>query len=241
MNKIKEIIKLIKLSKKRFNSKEDYEMMQYAQAKMIYEDLQKILKISKKGFVIDFGCGNGGYTKFFGTKFEEVLGVDFNVINKTKNGNTSYQKCNLLNFKSKKKADLIFCSSVIEHVKNSEKLIQNIYINLKPSGKLYISFPPFYSICGGHQLKPFHYLPERIAIKIGKFIGRISYSVNSYENLFGKWGLYKRRISDVKHTLTKNKFKIIEYKVRYLPINIAKVPLLNEIFTWHVEFYCEKK
>lgn len=240
MGKFKEIIELINLSRRRFDSKEDYTKMQYAQAKLVYNDLTQILKVPNNSFVVDFGCGNGGYTSFFATKFREVLGLDFSISKMKKRRNISFCRCNLLDFKLKKKADFIFCASVIEHVEDADKLIKNIYQNLKPGGYLYLSFPPFYSLGGGHTVKPFHYLPEEMAIKVSKYFGKIPPTIDSYRNLFGKWGLYPRSISEIKKLFVLNNFKILAYKVRYIPLNFAKIPLIGDFFTWHVEFYCIK-
>ena len=242
MGKFKEILELVNLSRRRFDSKEDYIRMQYAQAKLVYGDIEHILKVPSTSFVVDFGCGGGGYTSFFATKFREVLGLDFNISKMKKGRNISFCKCNLLDFRLKKKADFIFCASVIEHVEDADKLIKNIYQNLKPGGYLYLSFPPFYSLGGGHTLKPFHYLPEHIAIKLArKFrLFDIPTSISGYPDLFGNHGLYKRSISNVKKLLIINKFKIISHKTRYFPINTAMFPIIGDFLTWHVEFYCRK-
>lgn len=93
-------------------------------------------------------------------------------------------------------------------------------------------------------MKPFHYLPEKIAIRIGRRLGRINANVNGYENLFGSWGLSKTSIKNTKEILEKNHFKLITIKTRFARensiFNTAKWPLAD-LFTWHVEFYAQKK
>lgn len=234
-------IKFYFLARKRLNSNNEYIKFQKYQAGEVIKDIDKILKIPKKSFVIDWGCGNGGYTKVLAKKYKQVLGIDFFVKPK-KERNLKFEKHNLLNYISKKPADLIFCASVIEHVTDGEKLIKNINLSIKKDGFLYISFPPFYSLAGGHQLKPFHYLPKKIAIWIVKKLKRIDQRVNSYENLFVTYGLYKISIIDIKKLLENNNFNIIKYKTRYFNLlNTTKIPLLNNFLTWHAEFYCIKK
>ncbi len=228
-----------RLSRKRLNSENDYLKFQEFQAQAIYQDLNKIFKLPHDSFVIDFGCGKGGYTNFFSAKFKKVLGIDFHVKQQVSEKNI-FESHDLLNYKNPQKADLIFCSSVIEHVKNQEGLLKSINENLKSGGFLYLSFPPFYSLGGGHQLKPFHYFPEKFAIWMGKKSKRIDNQVSGYGNLFGSWGLYKTTINKVARLLTKNNFRILKCKTRFLPVNTANIPVLNELLTWHVEFYCQK-
>lgn len=153
MNKIKFLIKFIKLSKKRLDSDKDYYAFQEHQANGVYEDIDKILKIPKNSFVIDFGCGNGGYTNFLTKKYKQVLGIDFHVKPLKHDNKVNFENHNLLKYKSSKKADFVFCASVIEHVEDQEQFIKTISDNLKNNGSLYLSFPPFYSFVGGHQLK----------------------------------------------------------------------------------------
>lgn len=242
-SKIKFLADFIRLAHKRLNSREDYFNFQRLQAEGVFQDIENILKVPIESFVIDFGCGNGGYTDYFGDKFTEVVGVDYFVEPEKKNAKITYISHDLLTFKTEKKADLIFCSSVIEHVKDREALIKNISDNLRAEGFLYLSFPPFLSFGGGHNVKPFHYLPEKLSIKMAKFAGltKVDKKVTSYENLFGNFGLYRTHIHEVKNLLNANKFKQIACKTRFFPFNTANIPLFGELLTWHVEFYCQKK
>ncbi len=226
------------ISAQRMKSEMDYFRFQEFQAKAVYEDINRILAIPKNSFVIDFGCGNGGYTNYLSGKYKKALGIDFKV-NKAASGNCLYESHDLLEYRSLQKADLIFCTSVIEHIRDRHKFIKVIKDNLKKEGSLYLSFPPFYSPAGGHHLKPFHYLPMRACLWLAKKLKRIDKSVRSYEDLFGEWGLYKTSIKQIKELLLDNNFSIIEYKPRFSPVNTAKIPFLADLFTWHVEFYCK--
>jgi ubiquinone/menaquinone biosynthesis C-methylase UbiE len=234
-------IELFRMAKNRFKSDNDYVAFQQFQATEIIKDIEKILKVEKTSFVIDWGCGSGGYTSVFSKIFREVKGIDFYVETEEKD-DLNFESHDLMNYISAKKADFVFCASVIEHVSDPKKFIKKIYDSLKMGGKLYLSFPPFYSIGGGHQLKPFHYLPDSIAIWIGKKLKRICEDVKSYENLAGTWGLYKLKIDDIKSILEESGFKICKYKPRYFSyFDTTKIPLINDFLTWHVEFYCVKQ
>ncbi len=235
---IKFLKELKNISNQRMKSDTDYLRFQEFQARAIYEDINRIFNIPPDSFVIDFGCGKGGYTGYFATKFKKVKGVD-RIINKSNFSNCLYEECDLLEYASSEKADLIFCASVIEHTKEQDKLIKIIKSSLKPGGLLYLSFPPFYSPAGGHHLKPFHYLPDKACLLLAKKFKRIDKNIDSYEKLFGEWGLYKTSIKQIKKLLLANKFSIIEYKPRFLSVNTAKIPFLADLLTWHVEFYCK--
>jgi SAM-dependent methyltransferase len=243
MNTIYFFIKLAFLAGKRFRSEQAYVEFQKHQAAGIYKNIVNILKVDKRCFVIDYGCGKGGYTYYLAKKFSEILAVDY-YVKPLKIKNIRFEQHDLMSFKSRKKADFIFCASVIEHINKQDIFIKRIKSNLNKGGVLYLSFPPFYSINGGHQIKPFHYLPENLAILIAKIFKKINHSVTGYNNLFGDWGLYKTSINDIKRLLIKNDFEIIEYKPRFLsgsfPFNTAKYPILNNFLTWHVEFYVKK-
>ncbi len=235
---LKFIKALRNFSKKRLASELDYLKFQEFQAMAVHEDISKILKVPAISFVIDFGCGKGGYTKFLASKYRNVLGIDF-YVKHTAEDNRLFQSHNLLEYNGRQKADFIFCASVIEHTEKQDELIKSIKDNLKTNGSLYLGFPPFFSIGGGHQLKPFHYLPEKLAVWLGKKNKRIGNKVTGYKDLFGSWGLYKTSISKIKRLLKENNFRIIKCKTRFLPINTANIPILGEFLTWHAEFYCK--
>jgi len=98
--------------------------------------------------IADLGCGMNGNAKIFQSINPKIIytGVDFSkiAINKAKklnhNINTHYivqdvEKGSFL----KNKFSLVFCSQLIEHVKDDNKFISNIFESLKPKGDLLIS------------------------------------------------------------------------------------------------------
>ena len=103
-----------------------------------------------------------------------------------------------------------------------------------PGSLCYLSFPPFYSPVGGHQFKPFHYLPPKMCIYLCKKMKKIE--CESYTKSFGNWGLYPTTIKQVKKLIKGTNFTVESITTRFFSINVAKIPLLNEILTWHVEF-----
>jgi 2-polyprenyl-3-methyl-5-hydroxy-6-metoxy-1,4-benzoquinol methylase len=81
----------------------------------------------------------------------------------------------------REKFDLIILKDVIEHIPNQEKFIPYIKQFLKPGGRIFFGFPPWYMPHGGHQqickskflgfLPYFHILPKFLYKGILKVFG----------------------------------------------------------------------
>jgi SAM-dependent methyltransferase len=231
-------LEFLKLSKHRTKSNEDYLRFQKFQAKwIIHNSLKKFDLTTKK--ILDLGSGFGGYSLELSQFSKNVYAIDLNISLHPEKGNFFQMigDCNKLPIKSGS-MDIVFCSSLIEHISDPELLISEIQRVLKEKGICYISFPPFYSPVGGHQFKPFHILGERCAIKLSKFVYGLS--VIDYATSFGNFGLYPTTIKKVSKLVKFNKLKIIDITTRFSPINFAKIPFFNELLTWHVEFIVQK-
>ena len=237
MIKFNDYISFYKLAKNRAKSNIDYFKFENFQSNIVIKSL-KNAGISFKGMkVLDLGSGTGGYSLNLLNQgacvvalditqqyFQNVKGIRFVVADAAK-----------MPFASNS-FDFVFCSSLIEHVRNPDLLIKEIKRILKKGGRCYLSFPPFWSPVGSHQFKPFHYMGEKIAVKLSRKV----YHVKShrYNDQFGK--LYIRTIRQVKKLILSNNMKIKYMSTRMSPINFAKMPILNELLTWHVEFLIEK-
>jgi SAM-dependent methyltransferase len=237
MPKLKEYIGFYKVAKKRANSHQDYIEFESYQSNMVINFLKNKGVKFRDSVVLDVGCGRGGYARKFrkeGAKvialdittelFQNVKGIDFTLGNVCR-----------LPFKDNS-FDFIFSSSLIEHVPAPNVMVSELGRVLKKDGIFYLSFPPFWSPVGSHQFKPFHYLGERAATALSRKL----YGVKSHK-YDDKWGkLYIRKISQVKKLLKQNGLNIKSTTTRMSPINFAKIPFLNELFTWHVEFLIKK-
>ena len=141
--------------------------------------------------------------------------------------------------------DLIICASLIEHLENPELLLLEIKKILKPNCFLYLSFPPFYSINGGHDYIPFHVFGEKLAVLFSRFFSKIfnrkrfgkKITISeSFKTAHGDWGLYKMSIRRARNLIHGANFEIIDQSTKWIPINFSKLPILNEVLTWHVQF-----
>jgi len=233
----KEHIKLYKLAKNRNKSEGDYFNFEKHQAGMVVSSL-KAKKIKLKGAkVLDIGSGRGGYTFALDKNGAHVVSLDLDIKRHSLN-NKRFVNADATKLPFKPESfDMVFCSSVIEHLKEPKNLLFEIRRVLKKNGICYLSFPPFWSPIGAHQFKPFHYFGEKTAIKLARKFYKVK-SHSSYHDEHGR--LYIMKISKAKKMIKESRLKIISLTTRHSPINLAKIPFFNEFLTWHVEFLLQK-
>ena len=237
-------IKFIRLARKRMIGKKEgdysnYLAFQKFQAEEIINELKKRNIDLSDMIVLELGAGFGGYSSVFNKYAKELIISDLSepLVLKT----NSYLKFKKVDVTGKfpfgsNCFDFVFSCSLIEHIKHPENMLFEIRRVLKPGGFLYLSFPPFYSPIGGHSVKPFHFLGEKLAIKITNAVKKRN--IKSYDSMHGDFGLFRRTIKSVKKLLRKQGFEIKGIWTRFLPLNTAKIPFLNEFLTWHVCFLC---
>jgi len=235
-------IQLFKLAIHRKSSRENYFKFQAFQANRVIKDVIKIIPLDTRASVIDYGCGSGGYTNALAHQFKEVVGVDYFIQplreKIIKLNNVRFESADLITYAGDP-TDLLFCASVIEHipVEKQSSFIENLKRNIKKNGYLYLSFPPFKSIIGGHVCAPFHYFPDPISFYLTKIIK--NHNIHSYETMFGNWGLSKTSIQQIEKLLLEHGFRIIRIKPRYLSPGWTNVISKNNFLNWHVEFFCQ--
>lgn len=234
---IKEYIRLYRLAKSRNKSEKDYFDFEKFQAEMVIGSLKR-KNIGLKGAkVLDIGSGRGGYSYALDKNGAYVVSLDIDANRSLNNKNFVNADASSLPFKGQS-FDIVFCSSVIEHLKEPKKMLLEIRRILKKDGICYLSFPPFWSPFGAHQFKPFHYLGEKTAIRLARKFYKVR-SHSSYDDEYGR--LYIMTISKAKRLIRESGLKIIGVSTRHFPINLAKVPFFNEFFTWHIEFLVCRK
>jgi len=99
--------------------------------------------------ILDYGCGVGSLSLYFGSKGNTVVGVDISKI-ATALANESAlnlglsSNCKFMNMRSLKKEerfDLILCIEVIEHIQKDKELLQRLHALCKKNGKIILSTP----------------------------------------------------------------------------------------------------
>lgn len=137
--------------------------------------------------------------------------------------------------------DLIYCSSLVEHVPDPARLLAECRRVLRPDGWLYLSFPPFYSLAlvGGHGFKPYHLLGERLALRI--YNRRHGTGYQSYAEVGNNLSLYPRTIAEVAGCIRAAGFELVDTYTRMSALNTARLPgVLKDLATWHVCYLARK-
>lgn len=126
--------------------------------------LEKVTKeeMFKDKVVLDIGCGAGGKTLFYAAQgAEKVYGIDVvehykeeaNALAKEKGLEDQFEfllgDAAQLPFE-KDFFDTIIMNDAMEHVDDPLKVLKECYKVLKPKGRLYVNFPPYYHPFGAH-------------------------------------------------------------------------------------------
>jgi 2-polyprenyl-3-methyl-5-hydroxy-6-metoxy-1,4-benzoquinol methylase len=220
--------------------------------------------------VCEIGCAEGGVLAAFieagannalgtdiaenrleiGRNINREIGIDFEL----SSHNILFDS---INPKYLENYDLVILRDVIEHLADTDKALKAIYKLLKPGGKLYVTFPPYYSAYGGHQhtlantigKMPFlHYLPKSVLkalIKSGRELDQaevmnlkeIVLTPNKFENSAKKCG----------YLIDKEEFYIIRpvYKMKFgLPAikstSIKSIPMVKNILSMEAGYILKK-
>ena len=240
--RLSEFTTLLKLSAIRKQSVENYFKFQRYQASLIHKDLQKYgLQFAKR--VLDIGSGIGGYVYEFSEKHEKTnfYSLDLNPLpfaqEKYKDKKIFTVRGDIAHPPFKDNSfDFIFASSVIEHIEEQARLTKSIANIATENSLIYISFPPFYSLMGGHSISPLHYLPGNLPFYIYKNFYRQTQS--SFKN----YGLVKTTLRSAENII-KNNFDIIDIKPRFFTSikPLINIPILREIIAPHIEFFLRPK
>jgi len=246
----KEYFQLLQLSRRRKKSPEEYFHFQQFQAELLVDFFQQHHIPIRNRLLLDLGCGLGGYGDVMQKHGADVIALDLEEKIFAGNIPLVHADACITPFHSNT-FDMILCASLIEHVPDPKKLMEEITRLLRTGGFAYLSFPPFYSPLGGHQFSPFHLLGERAALcyaRRHKQFGDSKWQTNKYPSCpsgfdlaFGNWGLYPRTIRQVENILSALPFEIIHRSTRWLPIDFSGIPILKEFLTWHVQFILRKR
>lgn len=131
--------------------------------------------------VLEIGCGEGGNLQpFLELPCSEVVGVDLSeekiaaakafFAEHPRAHNIRFVAEDIYSWPTDKQYDIIFLRDVLEHIHNQERFMHFVKSLLKPNGRLFFAFPPWYNPFGGHQqicrsrllskLPYFHILPK---------------------------------------------------------------------------------
>lgn len=251
--RIREFIELWKRSRLRLESADRYREFQSLQAELLIDYLSGHGVILAESLILDLGSGLGGYSKQFSKHNATVLALDRLArrmpLLSGRHVHCVEAEATKLPFPPNS-IDFVFCASLIEHVSSPELLLQEMNDVLRPGGACYVSFPPFYSLRGGHECSPFHYLGVDIAMRIRRLrnvtpdwiqeLYEYPRNPTSYADLYLDHGLNKLTVRGFLSHLANTEFTLQNQSTRFLPFSFIRWPLLGEVLTWHAQFLLKK-
>ncbi len=163
--------------------------------------IEEVIKITKDSRILEIGCGEGGNIPPFLELGCEVVGVDLNTkqINNAKvyiaeavpNANIRLLNEDIYEVSTDEIGlfDVIMLRDVIEHIPHQDKFLKHLHTFLKPMGKVFFGFPPWWMPFGGHQqicqsrflskLPYYHLLPTGLYKYILKLGGEAESTIDS--------------------------------------------------------------
>ncbi len=167
------------------NRKKYFDEQIYTIEKHVIPFISEVQAINENTSVLEIGCGEGGnLVPFLSIGCNNIVGIDLSerkieigkeCFSELENGSNVKLICeDIYNLSADDlgQFDLIIMRDVIEHIHNQEKFMEFVKSFLKPNGKFFLGFPPWYNPFGGHQqicaskvlskLPYFHILPSSI-------------------------------------------------------------------------------
>ena len=131
----------------------------------------------------DFGCHGGGMLDAFrAAGAASGVGIEINdeIIRSSPfrpDDDFRLEVADLTALDSRYSFDLVVLHDVLEHVVDYGDVVAAAARSLASHGRLFVSFPPYYSMVGGHQhlaagwarITPYvHFLPERLFLRVAR-------------------------------------------------------------------------
>lgn len=137
--------------------------------------------------------------------------------------------------------DIVICRGVLEHIPKpkQQQSINEIYRVLKKKeGIGYVMISPWYNPNAGHELKPFHVFPFRIAKYLREAIFKKKINVPSFEEA----SLYPITFRGMLKMLSVSGFKIVATKDTHLRLHfLTRIPIIREMLIPSVVFILRKR
>lgn len=244
-----DLVDFMKAARSRTKSFQAYKEFEEFQGYLLCKYLASEGISTHNFMILDMANGFGGQTNELSRGSRYVVGLDLNYP-PIKLSTDQIRADALQSPFGANSFDLILSASLIEHISQPILLLEELYRLLKPEGYIYLSFPPFYSLTGGHGYAPFHYFGEKTAVILSKIINRVLKKKifgkdvslgESYSSAYTNWGLYRTTIKEVKRQIKFSGFTIVDQSTKWLPFDFSKTPLIGEVLTWHVQFLLKKR
>ena len=240
--------------------------------KYVIPYIEKIISINENTKVLEVGCGEGGNLLPFIERGCPCVGIDLNE-KQIKNAaifiKEATPKLNIklisqdiydIDLESIGKFDLVFMRDVIEHIHDQEKFMKFLKQFLKPEGRVFFGFPPWWMPFGGHQqicgsmllskLPFFHLLPKSLYHLILKSFGEKKATIDSLLEIKDTGitiNRFERILKEKAYHIEKKDFYFINphYEAKFglsprlLAKGIDSIPYIRDFFT--TCYYCVVK
>ena len=147
----------------------DFQLQQYqeelhfwykARKNLIFNILNSVLKnYDKNRSILNIGCGTGTELEII-KQFGSVVALDKNqsALSEVKKLNFETMQVDIEKYELPKEYyNAICCFDCLEHLKNDQKAIDNIYQSLKPGGYFIFSVPAFQFLFSSHDIAMEHF------------------------------------------------------------------------------------
>jgi 2-polyprenyl-3-methyl-5-hydroxy-6-metoxy-1,4-benzoquinol methylase len=117
----------------------------FHQPKQYNKQLDLLKKYGLKGKLLDYGCGDGSFLKFFEGRGYELFGAEYNpelveVLSK-QNPSVRFQTIEHLLSEDGESYDIIHLGDVLEHLVNPLEIVEALKRKLTPNGVLFVEGP----------------------------------------------------------------------------------------------------
>ncbi|MBP7821895.1 MAG: class I SAM-dependent methyltransferase [Saprospiraceae bacterium] len=238
--------------------------------------ITSVCPIPSQSRVLEIGCGEGGVLKAFvdhgcmgvGVELSEhkyQLAKEF-LQDYTSNNTIKLLRKNIYDVDFYQEMDGLFdfiiLKDVIEHIHDQQLIMEKLKTFLKPSGKIFLGFPPWQMPFGGHQqicnnkllsiLPYYHLLPTFVYKTILNWGGESKQIVDDLIEI-KQTGIslerFERIVSATDYKITKKLFYLInpiyKYKFGLTPRRqfgfISKIPWLRNFVTTCAYYLLEQK
>lgn len=151
----------------------------------------------KKGKVLDVGVGNGYLLSYFQKRGFETAGYEYDkelvalLNSKDDTRWLNIKEGDITKLSGNAQYDVVVCTDVIEHIKDDQKAVKNLYSFVKPGGILVIGVPAFQFLFGKRDVMWGHYRrysKSRLLNKVHNLKGKVMFT--SYWNMLGFFGYF---------------------------------------------------
>ena len=250
------------------NREKYFQEQSYTTEKYVIPYINELLPVTSDLSVAEIGFGEGGNLKPFLDIGCKVTGIDLSE-NKISNADKFFEnhpnKNNLvliaedifkINPDKLLPFDLIMMRDTLEHIHDQDSFLEHLKKFIKPSGKVFLAFPPWCMPFGGHQqmcenkflskLHYFHLLPNTLYFGILKLSGESEAKIIGLSEI-KETGIsisgFRKILNKKNYRISKQTFYLInpnyeikfKSKPRILP-KILNIPLLKEFLT--TTYYC---